>query len=185
MKKDVPRHLAPVVVKYYFIQDLHTSLKLEVAKSGLNCEILTSILMLHCCVKPLLYYSTTLSRWRTYINKPITAHNRSFSIWCWWAPHLLLFYYLMLYHKITKKYCYQTFSPIIYHHPKLKRVASVASKVLERAKPSLWLFLTMKTKNFDACHPDGERSQILSILAALPNHITTLWGRVGVSCLGW
>ena len=36
MKKDVPRHLVPVVVKYYFIQDLHASLKLEVVKSGLN-----------------------------------------------------------------------------------------------------------------------------------------------------
>jgi len=33
MEKDVPRHLAPVVVKYYFIQDLHASLKLEVEKS--------------------------------------------------------------------------------------------------------------------------------------------------------
>ena len=54
----------------------------------------------------------------------------------------------------------------IYHHPKLKRVASVASEVLERAKPSLWLFFTMKTENFDACHPDGERSQIFSMLTA-------------------
>jgi len=46
-------------------------------------------------------------------------------------------------------------------------VASVASKVLESAKkPSMWLFLTIKTENFDACHPDGERSQILSIQAA-------------------
>ena len=80
MEKDVPRNLAPVVVKYYFIQDLHASLKLEVAKSRINREILTSILMLHCCVKPLLYYSTTLSRCKTCINKPITAHNRSFSI---------------------------------------------------------------------------------------------------------
>jgi len=59
---------------------------------------------------------------------------------------LFLFYYLMLYHKITNKYCYQTFSAIIYHHPKLKQVASVASEVLERVKPSLWLFLAMKTK---------------------------------------
>ena len=165
-EKDVPRHLAPVVVKYYFIQDLHASLKLEVAKSWLNREILTSILMLHCCVKSLLYYSTTLSRCKTYSNKPIKAHNRSISNWCRWAPHLLLLYYLMLYHKTTNTYCYQTFSAIIYHHPKLKWVASVASKVLEKAKPSLWLFLTTKTEIFDACHPDGERSQILSILTA-------------------
>ena len=82
-KTDVPRHLASVVVKYYFIQDLHASLKLEVAKSGLNREFLTSILVLHCCIKSLLYYSTTLSQCKTYINKPITAHNRSFSIRCW------------------------------------------------------------------------------------------------------
>ena len=33
MKKDMPRHLAPVVIKYYFIQDLHVSLKLEVARN--------------------------------------------------------------------------------------------------------------------------------------------------------
>ena len=33
---DVPRHLAPVVVKYYFIQDLHTSLKLEVAELSMH-----------------------------------------------------------------------------------------------------------------------------------------------------
>ena len=91
MKKDVTRHLAPVVVKYYFIQDLCASLKLEVAKSRLSCEILTSILMLHCCINPSLYYSTTLSRRKTYINKPITAHNCSFSIRCRKAPHLLLF----------------------------------------------------------------------------------------------
>jgi len=32
MEKDVPRHLAPVIVKYYFIQDLHSPLKLEVRR---------------------------------------------------------------------------------------------------------------------------------------------------------
>ena len=113
MKKDVPRYLAPVVVKYYIIQDLHTSLKLEVTKFGINREILTSNLMLHCCVKSLLYYSTTLSQCKRNINKPITAHNCPFLIWCRWTPHLLLFYYLMLYYKITNTYCYQTFSVII------------------------------------------------------------------------
>ena len=44
-EKDVPRHLAPVIFKYYFIQDLHASLKLEVAKSRLNREILTAPLL--------------------------------------------------------------------------------------------------------------------------------------------
>ena len=33
------------------------------------------------------------------------------------------------------------------HHLSSPKVASVASEVLERAKPSLWLFLTMKTEN--------------------------------------
>ena len=70
------------------------------------------------------------------MHKP--TNNSTFSSRCRWALHLLLFYYLMLYHKITNKYCYQTFSAIIYHHPKLKWVASVASEVLERAKPSLY-----------------------------------------------
>ena len=38
-----------------------------------------------------------------------------------------------IYHKITNKYYYQTFSAIIYYHPKLNKVASVASEVLEKA----------------------------------------------------
>jgi len=64
------------------------------------------------------------------------------------------------------------FSAIIYHHSKLKRVASVASEVLERVKPLLQLFLTMKTKNFDTCHPDGERSQTIDRLCTQSYHNT-------------
>ena len=61
-EKDVPRHLAPVVVEYYFIQDLHVSLKLKVAKSPqsawLNREILTLIALLLCKIFAILLYHT-------------------------------------------------------------------------------------------------------------------------------
>ena len=47
----------------------------------------------------------------------------------------------------------------------------------------------MNDKNFDALYPDGEKTQILSILKAYidyaPYLITTLGGRVGFSYLRW
>ena len=43
---------------------------------------------------------------------------------------------------------------------------SVVSEVLENAGTPLSKFCEMNDENFDAPHPDGEKSQILSILTA-------------------
>jgi len=45
-------------------------------------------------------------------------------------------------------------------------VISVVSEVLESAGAPLSKSCEMKNENFDALHPDGEKSQILSILTA-------------------
>jgi len=49
---------------------------------------------------------------------------------------------------IINAYWYQTFSAIIYHHHKLKRVASVASDVLERAKTIVVAIPYNEDRNF-------------------------------------
>jgi len=54
----------------------------------------------------------------------------------------------------------------------------VISEVLESAGAPLSKSCEINNKNFDALHPDGEKSQIFSILTAYidyaPNLITTL-----------
>jgi len=60
--------------------------------------------------------------------------------------------------------------------------------VLESAGVPMSKSCEMNDENFDALHPDGEKSQIFLILTAqidiAPNLITTLLGRVGFSYLG-
>jgi len=43
-------------------------------------------------------------------------------------------------------------------------VISVVSELLERAGVALSKSHEMKQENFDACHPDGGKSEILSIM---------------------
>jgi len=66
----------------------------------------------------------------------------------------------------------------LYHHSKQYEVISVVSEMLESTVAPLSESCEMYEENFDAFHPDGEKSQILSILTAYidytPNHIITL-----------
>jgi len=66
---------------------------------------------------------------------------------------------------------------IFYHHSKQNQVISVVSEVLESAGAPLNKYCEMDDENFGALHPDGEKSQILSVLTAYidyaPNLIRT------------
>jgi len=68
MEKDMPKHLAPVVVKYYFIQDLHASLKLEVAKSGSNFDFKFHAPLLRKIFAILLYNTITVQNMHNQTN---------------------------------------------------------------------------------------------------------------------
>jgi len=58
------------------------------------------------------------------------------------------------------------FWTISYYHSKQNLAISVVSEVLESAEMPLSKSCGMNDENFDALHPDGEKSQILSILTA-------------------
>ena len=61
-----------------------------------------------------------------------------------------------------------------YHHSKQNKVISVASEVLESTGALLSKSCEMNDEKFDALHPDGEKSQILSILIAYIDYAPNL-----------